>query len=134
MERAEVDYGRLVEQLLAGSERIHEMRKEIDAVVCMVLGFLNKDGKPHLRDAQNLDLFTIAGLCWQLQKRKGSLSVEIRRHEDGKLLYLNGRSDWIPLEEVQLVHCCLQDFLKKMMGFFPQLESCFAPLLAAAKA
>ena len=122
----------LVQQLLTGSKRINEMREEIDTIVGMTFGFLNKRDKSRFKNGESIDFFTIASLRWQMQKCKGSLGIYITQHETNRIIYVWGFGDRLSLEHVQLIHACLQNFLAKMIKIFPELENRFASLLKAA--
>ena len=131
MENTESVYEQLVKQSLKGSRRINEMRKEIDAIVGMVLGFLDKNDESRFKNGEDLELFSVDGFWWRLEKRKGTLDIYITSHYKGKLVYILGWGNHLLLEDVRPIRRCLPDFLKSMIFLFPRLKEKFTLLLKA---
>lgn len=125
----------LVQQLLAGSKRINEMRREIDSTVGMILGFLTKAEFSRFKYHEivcKFESFKSPGLIWTIEKSAHEISVFIADKNRPEVGYIYGSGLDISLLYVQPVYQGLPDFLANMVNIFPQLEGRLVPLLEVA--
>ncbi len=136
----------IVRQLLDGSEALNQMKKEIDAIVKMVVGMVREsdimrwkydhDSTPtgRLREVFHSD-----DCEWEIafnDERK--FDVECRligticKKGDVMNYVYSTRRQGIELCYIQEVHRCLPVFIEKMAEAFPNLKERWQPLLDAA--
>jgi hypothetical protein len=128
----------IAEQLLRGSQNIDRMRKEVECVVSMILGFLVPGeenfcatfdfdgGKWEIEISYSYNISMPIARCW------------LRKPFESTLAYIN-KSRELPMfkvgfnhEMVQEVHQNLPVFVLGMMKEFPELERQLKPFLDAA--
>jgi len=125
----------IVEQLLRGSENIDRMKKEVECVVRMVIGFANR----RVSLWQDFEVEFDSPTClWKVQRTEYSntLEVECHLHKSYGLcsVYTNTThfTSFFHLEEVQVVWQDLSTFVEGMATTLPALNEDWKPLLDAA--
>ena len=127
-----------IQQMLAGSQRLNQMKWEIDATIRMALGFLTKAEVSRFRYSEVICQFTTPGLDWQITKWKREC-VDIVAHnaEVSHTFALPAYtsthgSDYMGMKYTQLVHQALPEILTNLVGAFPPLAGRFASLQQVA--
>ena len=125
-----------IQQMLAGSQRLNQMKWEIDATIRMALGFLTKEEVSHFRHSQVICEFATPGLNWKITKWKREC-VGIDAHDAGDpLAWFAYTSTWgsdrMEMKYIQSVHQALPEVLSNLVKVFPSLTGRFAPLLQVA--
>jgi len=128
-----------IQQMLVGSQRLNQMRSEIDATIRMALGFLTKAEVSRFRYGVVICQFTTPGLNWKITKwKREAVGVDAyTNNSDEQVVYgfVSGNKWATPevgMKFVQLVHQALPDVLTNLVMIFPSLVGRFAPLLQAA--
>ncbi len=125
-----------IQQILAGSQRLNQMKWEIDAIIGIARGFLTKQDVAHFRYHEIICAFTTPGLSWEIiMCKRDHVGINASVHVGGRGVYAYS-ADWgssaIEMSHVQLVHQALPDILTNLVRIFPSLTARFAPLLRAA--
>ncbi len=124
-----------VRQLLTGSRRINEMKREVDLVISIIMGFLIMDDVPRFKLYQQIFCFYSGGLCWTVSRNSPKAPrLCVRVTVDNAEVYSSGRQLDVALQYVQPLHEGLPQFLSTMTSTFPQLSARLQPLLAAGSA
>lgn len=124
-------------ELLLGSSRVDQWRKEITTVVSMVRGFLTEDecyttlnlkGETLLAEADNHRWMV-------LYDDAEGLRLRLFQLRDGKIegLACELPGNRISLEYVGFVHSCLDSFVKGMWELFPALKERLRELFKVAR-
>lgn len=127
----------LASELLLGSSRVDQWRKEITTVVNMVRGFLTEDecyatlnlkGETLLAEADNHRWMV-------LYDHAEGLRLRLFHLRDGKTegLACELPGNRISLEYVGFVHSCLDSFVKGMRELFPALKERWREILGVAR-
>lgn len=123
-----------IRQMLIRSQRLNEMKAEIDAAVSMALGLLTKAELSRYRFHEVACQFTTPGLEWKFIKNKRDLTVEATPAGKTRSWYAY-ISDWgterTPMEYVELVYQALPEVYTNLVKTFPSLSERLAPLLKA---
>jgi len=125
-----------IQQILAGSQRLNQMKREIDATIRMALGFLTKAEASRFRYREILCEFSTPGLNWKITKWKREC-VGIDAHDAGDpLAWFAYTSTWgsdqMEMKYIQPVHQALPEVLSNLAEVFPSLAGRFALLLQTA--
>jgi len=128
-----------IQQMLAGSQRLNQMKWEIDATIRMALGFLTKAEVSRFRYSEVICQFTTPGLNWKITKWKRE-AVGIDAYTDGsdeQVVYgfISGNKWATPevgMNFVQLIHQALPEVLTNLVRVFPSLAGRFALLQQVA--
>ncbi len=125
-----------VQALLAGSDRINQMKAEIVSVIRIVFGFITEKEIGAIRSDKAIFTFEKHGLIFGVCRQKNDLSAGLFvlplkgcRTEHFSVGWEDSR---IPLIFVETVHSFLPDFLSGMCEHFPGLEDRLAPLFKAS--
>lgn len=125
----------LAAELLLGSSRVDQWRKEITAMVNMVLGFLTNDDYVTLSLKGETLLAESDSHRWMAwNDPTEGLRFRLFRLQDGKIVSLACElpGNRISLEYVGFVHSCLDSFVKGMRELFPALSERWRELLGVA--
>ena len=122
-----------IQQMLAGSQRLNQMKREVDATIRMALGFLTKAEVSGFRYSQVICEFTTPGLNWKITKWKREC-VGIDAHDvvDPRAWFAytsSWGSDLMEMKYIRLVHQALPEVLSNLAKVFPSLAGRFASLL-----
>ncbi len=128
-----------IQQILAGSQRLNQMKWEIDATIRMALGFLTEADVLRFSYSQVICEFTTPGLKWKITKwKREAVGVDARIDGfDERAIYgfISGNK-WptpeVGINFVQIVHQALPEVLTNLVRVFPSLTGRFAPLLRVA--
>ncbi|MFH1207281.1 MAG: hypothetical protein V1668_01605 [Patescibacteria group bacterium] len=122
-----------VSTLIMGSNRINEMRSQIQRLVSVTLSLICNEDLKGRKFAEEIFKFTEDGLVWQLIHYNKSLSCQIRhensRYEDARLNQYEVDS---PYWLIKQIHAGLERFLSEMIAHFPQLKERVAPFIEVA--
>jgi len=125
-----------VQQLLARSRKLNEMKAEIDTVVGMALGLLAEAELSRFRRDAVVCEFATHGLGWKVVKMKRGLVVSAYSINDSYIWPTVYDSflgiDCTAMRYVSLVHRALPDLLTNLIKVFPQLENQLTPFLEVA--
>ena len=129
-----------IQQMLDGSQRLNQMKREIDATISMALGFLIKAEVSRFRYREVIYEFTTPGLKWEIMKwKREAVGVHARTDSsDNQVVYgFASGNKWatpgVGINFVQLVHQALPEVLSNLVKVFPSLAGRFAPLLEAGQ-
>jgi hypothetical protein len=126
-----------IQRILAGSQRLNEMKQEIEALMGMTLGFLTQEEKSRFRYGEALCEFATPGLNWKITRwKRECIGVEAYDAENPRAgfvySYTWGGSSRIGMWYIQLVHQALPEVMTNLVKVFPSLAGRFALLLQAA--
>ena len=128
-----------IQQMLAGSQRLNQMKWEIDATIRMALGFLAEAEVSRFRYSEVICEFATPGLKWKITKwKREAVGVDARtddRADQSVYGYTSGNKWATPeagINFIRLVHQALPEVLSNLIRVFPSLAGRFAPLLQAA--
>ncbi|MDP2668767.1 MAG: hypothetical protein Q8P07_02965 [bacterium] len=122
-----------IQQMLVGSQKLNQMKREIDATLRMALGFLTKAEVSRFCYSEVICEFATSGLNWKITKWKREC-VGIDAHDAGDprawFAYTSTwGSDRMEMKYIQLVYQALPNVLTNLVRVFPSLAGRFAPLL-----
>ena len=120
----------MTDDLLRGSEKVHQWRKEITSFFGTLCGLLDvkKDELSRFAYDSMVCSFSSNGLelgIW----REGNGLGPVVKSDEGKLIFGLGKN--LPLKYVQPLRLSLPIFLAKMIELFPRLRGQIGPLLKA---
>lgn len=122
--------------MLAGSQRLNQMKWEIDATIRMALGFLTKAEVSRFRYRETICEFSTPGLKWTITKLKREcVSIEADDAENpiaGFAYTSTWGTDQVQMKHIRIIHRALPEVLTNLVKVFPSLNRLFALLLRAA--
>jgi len=130
---------KIVQNLIKGSQEIDRMRKEVDCVVKMIIGFVDLYHCSWEDYRRERFFLSNSKYCWEIfmNPRPKGLEVKFLYIEDEssppRCLFYCGQPIFF-LNQVKIVYDALPVFVKGMVRMFPDLQNRWQPLLDAAEA
>lgn len=123
-----------VQALLAGSDRINQMKAEINYFVRTIIGFITESEIREIRkNGRSFLAIEKENIVLSVERLYNGLIVDVSGKRTSHYFRLMEESSYtIPLIFVEEVHSCLPDFLSGMCEHFPGLEDRLAPLFKAS--
>ena len=134
----------IVEQLLRGSAAIDQMKKEIDLIIRMLIGYLNQGDlvRPEKEEGfdKNLELhFEVGVERWIVTRIVNTdeitIELEIRPWDGCRTVYYSlwGKPAAPSASDIQGIHKRLPILVEGLAKRYPQLRKAWKPLLEAAE-
>ena len=136
-----------VNEVLAGSRRIDEMKREVEGLIKMCVGIIHAHDMrsdiwpvaPDYKRAREVDCGE--DLRWEIVMSRGGghgpYIEHIRWYGDGFITTfpIEGRAEWIDATPFKIVriHTTLQFLLDYLLTSFPELEEALQPFRVALK-
>tara|TARA_B100001971_G_C17966739_1_gene420252 strand:+ start:272 stop:676 length:405 start_codon:yes stop_codon:yes gene_type:complete len=122
-----------VRQILAGSQRLNEMKREIDAIIKTAIGMLTGTELSRFSYDDVVCRFDTPGLKWEITRDDDLTVCAYDVNFRDSLIYTAVLgADQFRMRHVQLVHQALPKILTNLIRVFPSLADRFIPLLEAA--
>lgn len=134
----------IIAQLLRGSAEIDRMKKEIDQIVWMLVGYLNQLDlvRPEKEEGfdENLELHFEKGVeRWIVTRIVNTdavaIELEVRPWDGVRTVYYNqwGKPLAPSSFDIKEIHECLPVLVEGLVERYPQLREAWKPLLKAAE-
>ena len=140
-----MDGKKIVRQLLTGSAEIDRLKREVESVVRMVLGFVDHNTLKEMRFKEEIFnsyrytwrifVWNSTGIPWDANLKLDAECSSLINGDHMELVYQSMHGyGLISLRDIQAVHEGLPIFIEGMAKTFPGLMKRWQPLLDAAVA